>query len=65
MAQNDWVGAWAADGQGDPEQTPIPGGDEQRSVSLRFGVNLVIYALTGDYKSDQNSAPALLDRLGQ
>jgi hypothetical protein len=65
MAQNDWAGAWAADAQGDPELTPIPGGDAQRSIALRFGVNLVIYALTGDYKSDQNSAPALLDRLGQ
>jgi hypothetical protein len=64
MAQNDWAGAWAADPLGDPEQTPLPGGDAQRVIALRFGVNLVIYALTGDYKADQNAAPALLDRLG-
>ena len=31
----------------------------------RFGVNLVMYALTGNYKTDQVHIPALLERLGQ
>ena len=31
----------------------------------RFGVNLAMYALTGNYKTDQVHVPALLERLGQ
>ncbi len=31
----------------------------------RFGVNLVMYALTGNYKGDQVHVPAILERLGQ
>ncbi|MDE8343367.1 MAG: DUF4159 domain-containing protein, partial [Acidocella sp.] len=63
MAQNDWVGAWARDNAGNPEQTPLPGGDDQRILADRFGTNLVIYALTGSYKADQASLPALLNKL--
>ncbi|HQT39007.1 MAG TPA: DUF4159 domain-containing protein [Acidocella sp.] len=63
MAQNDWVGAWARDNAGNPEQTPLPGGDDQRISADRFGTNLVIYALTGSYKADQASLPALLNKL--
>jgi len=65
LTQNDWAGAWARDSTGIPEQTPLPGGDAQRLVADRLGINLVIYSLTGDYKADQAFAPALLDRLGQ
>ena len=31
----------------------------------RFGVNLVMYALTGNYKGDQVHVPHILERLGQ
>jgi hypothetical protein len=65
IGANDWAGAWARDSSGDPEQTPIPDGEDQRLIADRFGTNLVIYALTGSYKADQASAPILLDRLGQ
>ena len=34
-------------------------------MSIRFGVNLVIYILTGNYKEDQVHIPALLKRLGE
>ncbi len=43
----------------------IPGGDDQRTLAYRFGVNAVIYALTGNYKTDQVHVPALLQRLGR
>ena len=43
----------------------VPGGDRQRELAYRFGVNLVMYALTGNYKSDQVHVPAILERLGQ
>jgi hypothetical protein len=61
IGQNDWAGAWARDANGDAEQTPLPGGEDQRVIADRFGTNLVIYALTGDYKSDQSRLPAFLD----
>ncbi|MBF0332927.1 MAG: hypothetical protein HQL40_04655 [Alphaproteobacteria bacterium] len=34
-------------------------------LAVRFGVNLVMYALTGNYKADQVHVPAIMERLGQ
>ena len=62
---NDWAGAWAVDGSGHPEFACVPGGEQQREMAYRFGVNLVMYVLTGNYKSDQVHVPAILERLGQ
>ncbi|MDK3017766.1 DUF4159 domain-containing protein [Pseudodonghicola flavimaris] len=64
---NDWAGAWAIDRNGNPLLPVGRGltGERQRELSLRFGVNLVMHVLTGNYKSDQVHVPALLDRLGQ
>jgi hypothetical protein len=60
---NDWAAAWAVDSGGHPISEPMPGGEMQREIAYRFGVNLVMYALTGNYKTDQVHAPALLERL--
>lgn len=63
---NDWASAWARDARGNPLY-PVGrgfGGERQRELSIRFGVNLVMHVLTGNYKSDQVHVPALLDRLG-
>ncbi|HET8996447.1 MAG TPA: DUF4159 domain-containing protein [Acetobacteraceae bacterium] len=62
---NDWAAAWAVDGTGRNPYAAIPGGTEQRTMAYRFGVNLVMYALTGNYKGDQVHVPAILERLGQ
>jgi len=62
---NDWAAAWAIDPSGHPLSEPVPGGEIQREMALRFGINLVMYALTGNYKTDQVHAPALLERLGK
>ncbi|HWY62186.1 MAG TPA: DUF4159 domain-containing protein [Rhizomicrobium sp.] len=62
---NDWAAAWAMDATGRPLTEPVPGGNAQREMALRFGINLVMYALTGNYKTDQVHAPALLERLGR
>ncbi|WP_171101668.1 DUF4159 domain-containing protein [Ruegeria sp. HKCCD7255] len=64
---NDWASAWAVDRNG---QALLPvgrgyAGERQRELANRFGVNLVMHVLTGNYKSDQVHVPALLDRLGQ
>jgi len=63
VGENDWAGAWARDANGAAEQTPLPGGEAQRVIAIRFGTNLVIYALTGSYKADQAALPQLLNRL--
>ena len=64
---NDWAAAWAVDQRGAP-LLPIGrgfAGERQREMAFRFGVNLVMHVLTGNYKSDQVHVPALLERLGQ
>jgi hypothetical protein len=62
---NDWAAAWAVDNQGRPLVAVVPGGERQREMAYRFGVNLVMYAFTGNYKTDQVHVPALLQRLGK
>ena len=64
---NDWARAWAIDDTGS-WMFPVgrgSAGERQREIALRFGVNLIMHVLTGNYKSDQVHVPALLDRLGQ
>ena len=64
---NDWAAAWAVDRDGRP-MLPVGrgfAGERQRELAYRFGVNLVMHVLTGNYKSDQVHVPALLERLGQ
>ncbi|HXJ19665.1 MAG TPA: DUF4159 domain-containing protein [Polyangia bacterium] len=51
--QNDLGGAWARDGFGHWEHEVVPGGEEQREDAFRLGVNLVMYALCLDYKTEQ------------
>ncbi|MBS0574570.1 MAG: DUF4159 domain-containing protein [Proteobacteria bacterium] len=64
---NDWATAWAVDQDGNPAFPVGRGvaGERQREMAFRFGVNLVMHVLTGNYKSDQVHVPALLERLGQ
>jgi hypothetical protein len=62
---NDWASAWAIDDEGHTPYAVIPGGEQQRTLAYRFGVNLVMYALTGNYKGDQVHVKAILERLGQ
>ncbi len=64
---NDWAAAWATAPDG-RAMLPVGRGftgERQRELAFRFGVNLVMHVLTGNYKSDQVHVPALLDRLGQ
>ena len=65
VGSNDWASAWAMDADRRPIAAVIPGGERQREMAFRFGVNLVMYVLTGNYKSDQVHVPAILERLGQ
>ena len=60
-----WAAAWAMDGNGQPIFAVVPGGERQREYAFRFGVNLVMYVLTGNYKGDQVHLPIIMNRLGQ
>lgn len=62
---NDWAGAWAVDNNGVAMLPVAPGGERQREMAYRFGVNWVMYCLTGNYKTDQVHVPAIIERLGQ
>ena len=62
---NDWAAAWAITPDGNNPYAVLPGGERQRTLAYRFGVNMVMYALTGNYKGDQVHVPAILQRLGQ
>jgi hypothetical protein len=65
ITSNDFAGAWALDDNNRPMFAAVPGGEVQREMAFRSGVNIVMYALTGNYKADQVHVPALLERLGQ
>lgn len=60
----DWAAAWAMDENG-RDIYSVDGGPKQRETARRFGINLVMYVLTGSYKDDQVHIPALLERLGE
>lgn len=61
-SQNDLLGAWARDNFGNFEFTVFPGGETQRTMAYRLGVNLAMYALCLDYKEDQVHVPFILQR---
>lgn len=65
VGSNDWIGSWA-----DSASTAQHGrfrsyDNRQQEMALRFGVNLVMYVLTGNYKADQVHIPHILERLGR
>jgi hypothetical protein len=62
IGTNDWAGAWAADRGA---HATLNGGTHSQELSYRFGINVVMYALTGNYKADQVHVPHILERLGQ
>ncbi len=62
---NNWAEAWAQNNVKSPfhpySATPQ---NTKLEHAMRFGVNLVMYALTGNYKADQVHIPHILERLG-
>ncbi|MEX0956497.1 MAG: DUF4159 domain-containing protein [Rhizobiaceae bacterium] len=65
ITANDFAGAWAIDNNGQPMLPTVPSDPLQRLWAMRGGVNIMMYMLTGNYKSDQVHVPVLLERLGQ
>jgi hypothetical protein len=60
--QNDLGGAWSRDTFGNYEYQCVPDGERQREQAVRVGINLVMYALCLDYKSDQVHVPFIMRR---
>ncbi|MEX0643745.1 MAG: DUF4159 domain-containing protein, partial [Parvularculaceae bacterium] len=68
----DWAGAWATDELDQPLR-PVRGRGTcstgihvtARECAYRAGINMVMVAYTGNYKSDQVHTPILLERLGR
>lgn len=63
VGANDYAGAWAMESAGRGMYPVAPGGENQREMAFRFGVNLVMYALTGNYKDDQVHINDIMQRL--
>ncbi len=57
LTGQDWGRIWASSEGGIPVT--------RREQAVRFGINTVMYALTGNYKADQVHMNAILERLGQ
>ncbi len=63
IGSNDYIGAWAADQRGRGIMPVSPGGETQREMSYRVGVNIVMHALTGNYKDDMVHMQDIMQRL--
>ncbi|HSC36064.1 MAG TPA: DUF4159 domain-containing protein [Thermodesulfobacteriota bacterium] len=61
-SRNDLGGAWSEDEFGKWEFECLPGGESQRELAFRTGINLILYALTGNYKEDQIHIPFIKRR---
>lgn len=62
LFHNDLLGAFEGDPMGEYAYPCIPGGETQREMSFRMGVNIVMYALSDNYKKDQVHIPFILKR---
>lgn len=66
IGSNNWASSWAsASNNNGYDRYKIDFDSKQQEISLRFGVNLIMYVLTGNYKADQVHIPHILKRLGQ
>jgi hypothetical protein len=61
-SQNDVAGAWSRSESGDYEFDVSPGGEPQRELAIRLGVNMCMYALCLDYKDDAVHLPLILNK---
>jgi hypothetical protein len=61
-SHNDLLGAWARDSFGNWLYEVHPGGERQREMSFRMGINIAMYVLCQDYKQDQVHVPFILHR---
>ncbi len=63
VSSNDQGGAWSRNKLGHWNYDVMAGGYRQRQLAIRLGVNIIMYALTLDYKKDMVHLPIILERL--
>jgi len=61
--QNDLGGAWERDQLGNWINPCSPGGEPQRRDAFHLGINLIVYAMTENYKEDLIHVPFIRKRL--
>jgi Domain of unknown function (DUF4159) len=61
--QNDLSGAWERDQLGKWTNACAPGGEEQRRDAFHLGINVILYAMTENYKEDLIHVPFIRRRL--
>src|ERR671918_622023 len=61
--QNDLGGAWERDQVGKWTNACTPGGEAQRKDAFHLGINLILYAMTENYKEDLIHVPFIRKRL--
>ena len=62
-SQNDLSGAWSRDKLGKWVHECTPGGEPQRSLAFKAGINVIVYSMTSDYKRDLVHHPFIKKRL--
>ena len=62
-SRNDILGALVKDPLGRPLYECTPGGEAQRVRAQKLALNIVMYALTGNYKADAVHQPFLLQKM--
>jgi hypothetical protein len=62
LSPNDLAGAWAKDSFGNWLNQVEPGGVRQREMAIRLGINIILYALTVNYKKDLIHVPFISER---
>lgn len=60
---NDWAAAWSNAPEDRARQQQAGVSPRQREMALRFGINLAMTALSGNYKADQIHVPYILQRM--
>ncbi|MBI2177563.1 MAG: DUF4159 domain-containing protein [Candidatus Tectomicrobia bacterium] len=65
FCRNDLGGAWAVRPDGGWVEECTPGGEPQRRSAFQLGVNIALYAMTGNYKQDLIHHPFIQRRLNQ
>jgi hypothetical protein len=63
--QNNLGGAWERDQLGKWVNPCTPGGEEQRKDAFHLGINVILYAMTENYKEDLIHVPFIRRRLSR